>query len=54
VGTGLGLWVCKSIIEKQGGSVRVKSSVEPGKSWTAFSVFLPLDSQSSTLEQDEV
>ncbi len=54
VGTGLGLWVCKSIIEKQGGSIRLKSNVVPGKSWTAFSVFLPLDSQSSLPEQDEV
>ncbi len=41
VGTGLGLWVCKSIVEKQGGTIRVKSSVRPGRSWTAFSVFLP-------------
>ena len=45
VGTGLGLWVCMSIIEKQGGSIRLKSSVAPGKSWTVFSVFLPLDLQ---------
>ncbi len=52
VGTGLGLWVCKSIIEKQGGSIRLKSNVVPGKSWTAFSVFLPLDGQSATSEPD--
>ncbi len=53
VGTGLGLWVCESIIEKQGGSIRVKSSVAPGKSWTAFSVFLPLDPQSSAPLREE-
>ncbi len=42
VGTGLGLWVCKSIVEKHRGSIRVKSSTNHGKSWTVFSVFLPV------------
>ena len=43
VGTGLGLWVTNSVVDKHKGSIRVRSSVTPGKSWTAFSVFLPLD-----------
>jgi PAS domain S-box-containing protein len=43
VGTGLGLWVTNSILEKHGGSICVRSSVVPGNSWTAFSVFLPLE-----------
>ena len=42
VGTGLGLWVCKSIVENNRGAIRLKSCDEPGRSWTAFSVFLPL------------
>jgi signal transduction histidine kinase len=41
VGTGLGLWVCKNIVEKYAGTIRVKSSTVPGNSWTAFSVILP-------------
>ncbi|MBV8206996.1 MAG: PAS domain S-box protein [Acidobacteria bacterium] len=41
VGTGLGLWVCKNIVDRHGGSIRVKSSVKPGNTWTVFSVFLP-------------
>jgi signal transduction histidine kinase len=45
IGTGLGLWVCKSIIEKHHGAIRVKSSTTPGKSGTVFTVFLPLDTQ---------
>jgi len=41
VGTGLGLWVCSSIVKKHAGRVRVRSSVKPGNSWTVFSLFLP-------------
>jgi PAS domain S-box-containing protein len=41
VGTGLGLWVCANIVKRHHGSIRVKSSTTPGRSWTAFSVFLP-------------
>ena len=48
VGTGLGLWVCKGIVDKHHGSIRLKSSTAPGKSWTVVSVFLPL------LERDPV
>ena len=45
VGTGLGLWVCKSIVDKHRGSIRVRSVETPGKSWSAFSVFLPLSNE---------
>ena len=41
VGTGLGLWNCKRIVDQHRGSIRVKSSTVPGRSWTVFSVFLP-------------
>jgi PAS domain S-box-containing protein len=41
VGTGLGLWVCKGIVEKHHGSMSVRSSTEPGRRGTTFSVFLP-------------
>jgi PAS domain S-box-containing protein len=41
VGTGLGLWVCKNIVERHGGSIRLKSVGRSDGSWTAFSVFLP-------------
>ena len=38
VGTGLGLWVCREIIEKHGGRISVSSN---GTTGSVFSVFLP-------------
>jgi signal transduction histidine kinase len=37
-GTGLGLWVSQSLVEKHGGQLRVRSTPGVG---TAFSIFLP-------------
>jgi len=41
VGTGLGLWLSKEIVHKHGGSISVRSSIQPGRSGTIFSVFIP-------------
>ena len=45
VGTGLGLWVCKEIAERHGGSVQVRSKNENGNENGArgaiFTVLLP-------------
>jgi PAS domain S-box-containing protein len=56
VGTGLGLWVCKTIVETHKGTIRGRSSTRPGKSWTVFSVFLPrnLQKQSLSVESRQV
>jgi PAS domain S-box-containing protein len=41
VGTGLGLWVSREIVQKHGGSITLRSSVVPDHSGTVFSIFLP-------------
>ncbi len=41
IGTGLGLWVSKQLIDKHGGSIRVRSSTKEPHSGTVFSVVLP-------------
>jgi PAS domain S-box-containing protein len=40
-GTGLGLWVSRGIVQKHGGSMRVRSRSDGGRTGTVFSIFLP-------------
>jgi two-component system, NtrC family, sensor kinase len=40
-GTGLGLWVIRSLVERYGGSIHMRSTVGP-HGGTSFSVFLPV------------
>ena len=42
-GTGLGLWITSGIVEKYGGTLRLRSVTRPGRSGTSFSVFLPIE-----------
>ncbi len=46
-GTGLGLWVSRGIVEKHGGSIRVRSRTEGAKTGTVFAVFLPCEQEST-------
>lgn len=45
VGTGLGLWITRNIVEKHQGTIHVRSKTKPEEHGTAFSIFLPLDKQ---------
>jgi signal transduction histidine kinase len=49
VGTGLGLWVCKQLIEKNGGSIQVRSNTKAQRHGTTFSALLPEDSSMPTV-----
>jgi PAS domain S-box-containing protein len=52
-GTGLGLWVCRGILEKHEGTIHLSSTVRPERSGTAFSVFLPFEQEGGMLEVPE-
>ena len=41
VGTGLGLWITRGILEKHRGSIRMKSRTQQDSHGTVFSIFLP-------------
>ena len=51
MGTGLGLWVSKNIVEKHGGSIRFRSQSKGRVTGTCFSVFLPIQ---ENVEQSNV
>lgn len=46
VGTGLGLWLTRQLIEKHGGTIRFRSCIRRDQGGTVFSVFLPHQSES--------
>jgi PAS domain S-box-containing protein len=43
IGTGLGLWVTKEIIDKHGGTIQVRSNTREVRRGTVFSVVLPVE-----------
>jgi PAS domain S-box-containing protein len=41
LGTGIGLWVARQLIERRGGQIIVNSNTEPGKNGTTVSIYIP-------------
>lgn len=54
VGTGLGLWITRNIVEKHGGVIRMRSRTGPGEHGTAFSIFLPSGEKSGGLQENDL
>jgi PAS domain S-box-containing protein len=44
LGTGIGLWIAKELVERHGGRISISSSTVPGDSGTVVTIFLPFDS----------
>lgn len=53
-GTGLGLWVSQSIVEKHAGHIRVRSCTCKDRSGTSFTVFLPSAAHTPSPHEDEI
>ncbi len=47
LGSGIGLWVAKQLVERRGGQISVASSTEKGKSGTTITIFIPFASPAS-------
>jgi PAS domain S-box-containing protein len=43
VGTGVGLWVARQLVNKRGGDIKMTSTIEPGRNGTEVTIFLPFD-----------
>lgn len=52
LGTGIGLWVARQLIENRGGQITVASSTENGNSGTAITIFLPIVHRPRTQEPE--
>jgi len=48
-GTGLGLWITQSIVEKSGGALRLRSTTREGRAGTCFSLFFPATAARATV-----
>ena len=45
LGTGIGLWIAKQLVERHEGQISISSSAEPDNSGTTVTVFLPFESR---------
>jgi PAS domain S-box-containing protein len=48
-GTGLGLWITQGIVEKSGGTLRLRSTTRKGRAGTCFSLFFPATTERASI-----
>ena len=53
VGTGIGLWVAKQLVERHGGQISISSCTDPGKSGTVVTISLPFGSAEDDLTESD-
>ncbi|UWZ82008.1 PAS domain-containing sensor histidine kinase [Occallatibacter riparius] len=53
VGTGIGLWVTKELLERRGGQISIASSRAPGDSGTTVTIFIPFAMPKSIDEMEK-
>ena len=53
LGTGIGLWVARQLVESRGGQISLTSSTENGNSGTAITIFLPYAAPVSRASEKE-
>ncbi len=51
LGTGIGLWISRQLVERRGGQISISTSTEAGSSGTSVTVFLPFAFPASPLAQ---
>ena len=49
-GTGLGLWVTRAIVQRYGGEIQLRSSVDSRRHGTVFSIFVPTNLRPRVVE----
>jgi PAS domain S-box-containing protein len=53
LGTGIGLWVTKQLVERHGGQISVTSSTESGKSGTTVTMYIPFGNRRKLRNDEE-
>ena len=52
LGTGIGLWVTKQLVERRGGQITVTSSTESGKSGTSVTIYIPFAQPPARMDKE--
>ncbi len=53
LGTGIGLWVARQLVERRGGQISVASSTEKGNSGTTMTIFIPFAAPVSHISDEK-